>query len=118
MPWTWIFSLDGRVRRAEYTPFTVSHIRSVFRSAPLTLVLASVDLYSAQQPTKIARIGYLSAAASLSTISARTEAFRQGLRAPGYVEGKNVVVEWRSAAGKTDRLPGLAAELVRLKVHH
>jgi putative ABC transport system substrate-binding protein len=70
----------------------------------------------AQQPKKVPRIGYLTASASLSVISARTEAFRQGLHELGYVEGKNVVIEWRSAEGKLDRLPALAAELVRLKV--
>ena len=48
--------------------------------------------------------------------SARYEAFRQGLRELGYVQGKNIVIEWRSAEGKPDRLPSLAAELVRLKV--
>jgi len=69
----------------------------------------------AQQPTKIPLIGRLGTA-SISTISARTEAFRQGLRDLGYEEGKNIVIEWRSAEGKLDRLPALAAELVRLKV--
>jgi putative tryptophan/tyrosine transport system substrate-binding protein len=69
----------------------------------------------AQQPTKVPRIGFLSGQ-SLSTISDRTEAFRQGLRELGYVEGKNIVIEWRFAEGKLDRLPALAAELVRLKV--
>ena len=69
----------------------------------------------AQQPAKIPRLGFLSAA-SPSAIAARTEAFRQGLRELGYVEGKNIVVEWRSAEGKQDRVPALAAELVRLKV--
>jgi putative ABC transport system substrate-binding protein len=69
----------------------------------------------AQQPKKVPRIGYLSGA-SLSANAARIEAFRQGLRELGYVEGKNIVIEWRSAEGKLDRLPSLAAELVRLKV--
>ena len=53
---------------------------------------------------------------SLLNNSARTEAFRLGLRELGYVEGKNIIIEWRSAEQKLDRLPGLAAELVRLKV--
>ena len=69
----------------------------------------------AQQPKKVPRIGFLSAA-SPSAIAVRTEAFRQGLRELGYVEGKDIVIEWRSAEGKQDRVPALAAELVRLKV--
>jgi putative ABC transport system substrate-binding protein len=66
----------------------------------------------AQQTTKVTPIGYLSGSAN----AARIEAFRQGLRELSYVEGKNIVIEWRSADGKLDRLPALAAELVRLKV--
>src|SRR6266487_4550561 len=69
----------------------------------------------AQQPAKVPRIGILHGA-SASSVAARTEAFRQGLRELGYVEGKNIVIEWRYAEGKADRLPGLAAELVGLKV--
>jgi putative ABC transport system substrate-binding protein len=69
----------------------------------------------AQQPKKIPRIGYLGGA-SPSANAARIEAFRQGLRELGYVEGKNIVIEWRHAEAKFDRLPALAAELVRLKV--
>ena len=71
---------------------------------------------SAQQAAKIPRIGYLTGA-SLSGQLARTEAFRQGLHELGYVEGNNIVIEWRYAEGKFDRLPALAAELVRLKVN-
>ena len=70
---------------------------------------------SAQQPKKAPRIGFLTGD-SLSAISDRREAFRQGLRELGYVEGKNIVIEWRSTEGKTDRRPALAAELVHLKV--
>jgi putative tryptophan/tyrosine transport system substrate-binding protein len=69
----------------------------------------------AQAPAKLPRIGFLTAV-PLSVMSARTEAFRQGLRELGYVEGKTIVIEWRSAEGQLDRLPSLAAELVRLKV--
>lgn len=69
----------------------------------------------AEQANKIPRIGFLLAVPA-STISARLEAFRQGLRELGYVEGKNIAIEWRSTEGKADRLPTLAAELVRLKV--
>ena len=70
---------------------------------------------SAQQPTRISRIGRL-AIASQSAELARIEAFRSGLRDLGYVEGKNIVVEWRFADGKLERLPAQAAELVRLKL--
>jgi ABC-type uncharacterized transport system substrate-binding protein len=68
---------------------------------------------SAQQAKKVPRIGYL----NTSYFNApRAKAFREGLRELGYVEGKNIVIEWRYADGKLDRLPELVAELVRLKV--
>jgi len=67
------------------------------------------------QPTRIPRIGFLFGLPA-SVVSARIESFRQGLRELGYVEGKNIVIEWRSAEGEQDRLPALVAELVRLKV--
>ena len=70
--------------------------------------------YKAQQAAKIARIGYL--AANLAASPHLPEAFRQGLRDLGYVEGRNVVIEYRDAEGKPERLPALAAELVALKV--
>ena len=69
----------------------------------------------AQQVTKVPRIGHLGAS-SFSSDSARIESFRQGLRDLGYVEGKNIVIEYRYAEGKLDRLPMLMAELVRLNV--
>ena len=80
----------------------------------LTVFLFTISPSSAQQPTKIPRIGYLGASSSGN--ADRREAFRQGLRELGYVEGKNINIEWRYAEGKLDRLPALAAELVRLKV--
>ncbi|HEX7232461.1 MAG TPA: ABC transporter substrate-binding protein [Candidatus Binatia bacterium] len=73
---------------------------------------ASVD---AQQPTNVPRIGFVTAG-SRSTIAARIEAFQQGLRDLGYAEGKNIVIDWRYAQGKPDRIPDLVAELVHLKV--
>ncbi len=78
-------------------------------------MLASPFAAHAQQAAKVARIGYLSAA-NLATNPHMHEAFRQGLRDLGYVEGRNVVIEYRSAEGKYERLPALAAELVALKV--
>ena len=76
-------------------------------------LLTVVVIADGQQATKVHRIGYLTGV-SLSAMAARTESFRQGLRELGYVEGKNIVIEWRSSEGKEDRLPALAAELVRL----
>ena len=68
----------------------------------------------AQQAAKIARIGYL--ALNPAANPHLHEAFRQGLRDLGYVEGRNVVIEYRDAEGKVERVPALAAELVPLKV--
>jgi putative ABC transport system substrate-binding protein len=81
----------------------------------ITVLLITAPSTEAQQPKKIPRIGFL-ATVSPYTISVRVEAFRQGLREFGYVEGKNIVIEYRYAEGNLDRLPALAAELVRLKV--
>ena len=79
------------------------------------LCLALCSPAAAQQRQKAARVGFLGATFA-STEAGRIEAFRQGLRELGYVEGKNIVIEYRWAEGKLDRLPGLAAELVRLNV--
>src|SRR5438874_6093384 len=69
----------------------------------------------AQQAAKVARIGHL--APNLAATLHLRDAFLQGLRDLGYVEGRNVVIEYRDADGKLERLPALAAELVALKVH-
>jgi putative tryptophan/tyrosine transport system substrate-binding protein len=86
-------------------------------AGPLILVavvlLAVSVIAEAQQPKKIPRIGVLRPGLAAAP---NYEAFRQGLRELGYVEGQNVVLEFRDAEGKAERLPDLAAELVRLKV--
>ena len=79
--------------------------------------LASPLSSFAQQPAKVARIGYLVTGAHESSETRVTlDAFRQGLRERGYVEGQNIVIEYRVADGKIERFPGLATELARLKV--
>jgi putative ABC transport system substrate-binding protein len=80
-----------------------------------TFFLTTVSFADAQQPMKVPRIGWLTGA-PLSGNPERREPFRQGLRDLGYVEGKNIVIEWRAADGKRDRYPALLAELFRLKV--
>jgi len=89
--------------------------RKFFDLALGAMLLAVCFPAQAQQPTRIPHIGILTTF-SPSVVSARIEGFRQGLRELGYVEGKNIVIEWRSAGGNNDRLPVLAAELVGLKV--
>jgi putative ABC transport system substrate-binding protein len=77
-------------------------------------LLAAPRASEAQQAAKVARIGYL--AANLAASPHLREAFLQGLRDLGYVEGRNVVIEYRDAEGKYERYPALATELVALKV--
>jgi len=81
----------------------------------VVIAVALSTLAQAQQSKKVSRILYLTGS-SLSANQFRIEAFRQGLRELGYIEGKNIVIEYRSSEGKLDRTPALAAELVRLKV--
>jgi putative ABC transport system substrate-binding protein len=79
------------------------------------VLLTTTTVAEAQQPARILRIGIL-IPSSASFYSSRVEALRQRLRDHGYVEGKNILIEYRYAEGKLERLPDLAAELVRLKV--
>ena len=89
--------------------------KKIFLSAVAILILASVHFADAQQPKKVARIGFL-APATRTGYQHQTDAFLQGLRELGYVEGQNIAIEYRWADGNFERLPELAAELVRLKV--
>ena len=89
--------------------------KKITRRAFCSMLLALPVSARAQQPARIPRIGIL-ITASASSFSARVEAFRQRLRELGYVEGKNIFIEYRYAEGKLERLPDLAAELVRLQV--
>ena len=84
----------------------IGHVAGALLAAPLAA--------EAQPAAKVYRIGYLSS--NLAGSSYMTEGFRQGLRDLGYVEGRNVVIEFRDADGKLERLPALATELVALKV--
>jgi putative ABC transport system substrate-binding protein len=79
------------------------------------ILLALAVIAEAQQPKKIPRVGFL-IASSANSQEPRLEAFRQGLRQLGYIEGQNILIELRSGEGKAERLPVVAAELVQLKV--
>ncbi len=81
----------------------------------VSFIFPSIHFAQAQQPAKVPRIGFLTGAA-LSTQLARVEAFREGLRELGYVEDKNIVIDWRSYEGERDRQGALLRELVDLKV--
>jgi hypothetical protein len=85
----------------------------MFGLALSTTLLALGVSAEAQQPGKVYRMGVLSVRGG---IEPRDEAFRQRLRELGYVEGKNLVIEWKFSDGKLDRLDSFAAELVQLKV--
>jgi putative tryptophan/tyrosine transport system substrate-binding protein len=79
------------------------------------VLLAVAVIAEAQQPKKVPRIGYLTASTPVAQLPG-TEALREGLREFGYVEGQNIAIEFRYAEEKPERLPALAAEMVRLKV--
>jgi putative tryptophan/tyrosine transport system substrate-binding protein len=89
--------------------------KKIFALTLCAMLFALCVTAAAQQPKKVPRIGYLSAL-NPATDSARSEGIRLALRELGYVEGQNIAIEYRYAEGKSDRLPELLAELVRLKV--
>jgi putative tryptophan/tyrosine transport system substrate-binding protein len=84
-------------------------------SLPIAFFVVTISPVQAQQPATLARIGNLNAVAGADNPH-RFDAFRQGLRELGYVEGKNIIIERRFADGKLEQLPALARELVRLNV--
>jgi putative tryptophan/tyrosine transport system substrate-binding protein len=89
--------------------------KKILVSILAVVILAFIHPAEAQQPKKVPRIGYLSNTDSARE-SIRSEPIRAALRELGYMEGQNIAIEYRYAEGKLDRLPELAAELVRLKV--
>ena len=92
-----------------------ARIRKNVAVMAMGLAILSSDHQVGAQQIKVHRIGFISSATS-SAMAARDEAFRQGLRALGYVVGENIAIEYRWADGKNERLPGFAAELVNLKL--
>ncbi len=90
-------------------------MKQLFSILLIVAVVVVAAMAQAQQPKKVPRIGYLSSVDPASE-STRAEAIRLALRELGYIEGQNIAIEYRYAEGKLDRLPELAAELVRLKV--
>ncbi|SRR5713226_1634299 len=89
--------------------------KKIFATTLASLILLSVSLADAQQAGKIVRIGFLDPSTA-SGSAVLVDAFRQELSKLGWIEGKNFVIEYRFAEQKRERLPELAAELVRLKV--
>ena len=100
--------------RKRFLPFTLSSLPFAL-SLVYTMLFALSFPAEAQHPKKVPRIAWLTSS-PLSRNANRIEAFQQGLRELGYVEGKNIVIEYRSGEGNRDRVPALAVELVHLKV--
>lgn len=90
-------------------------MKQVFSLALGVLLFALCSSAVAQQPRKISRLGYLTGGDPVSRHD-RVEALRQGLKALGYIEGENIIIEYRYAQGRSERLPELARELIRLNV--
>ena len=93
--------------------FRLRLLRTFFLATLVTIVPA----HAQPQPGKIPRIGFLPASGDANNPGIHVNAFQQGLRDLGYIEGKNILIEYRYAEGKVDRIPGLVSELVQLKVN-
>ena len=103
----WIFDFGFSIRRSD--------CKKIFCLALSIMLFALFPAQAQEQAGKIPKVGFL-VPGSASGYATRIEAFRQGLRELGHVEGKTIVVEYRYAEGKPDRYPELAVDLVRLKV--
>jgi putative tryptophan/tyrosine transport system substrate-binding protein len=112
----WISDPSALLRTGFGSSIGKSQSKKFLCLALCAVLLALCVSAQAQQPGKIPRIGYVSGTGDANNPGPNIESFRQGLRDLGYVEGKNIVVEYRYAEGKNERLPGLVAEIVKLKV--
>jgi putative tryptophan/tyrosine transport system substrate-binding protein len=90
--------------------------KKIILLALCSLLLAPCSAVQAQQPTKIPRVGYVTSTGNSNDPGPSGQAFRQGLQDLGYIEGKNILVEYRYIEGNPDRIPGFIAELLELKV--
>jgi putative ABC transport system substrate-binding protein len=105
---------NGNVKKSENRE-EADMIREFFITLAAVLFLTTVPLVRAQQAGKVSRIGYVSTVGTATT-DGNFAALRQGLVGLGYIEGKNILFEYRGAEGKADRIPGFVAELVQQKV--
>ncbi len=114
---TWMRSSNSRSdnRKSKTRTELSRSIQNLKWLGLLVLLVGCVGMAEAQQAKKSPRIGFL-IASSASSQEPRLEAFRQGLRELGYIEGQNIVIELRSGEGKPERLPVVTADLVQLKV--
>src|SRR4030095_5914564 len=90
--------------------------KQFFGFALSLLILAVCVSAEAQEPRKVPRVGYMTSTGNSNDPGPSGQAFRQGLQDLGYIEGKNILLEYRYVEGDPNRIPGWLAELVRLKV--
>ena len=90
--------------------------KTILRVALCAMFFALCSFAEAQQPGRIPRIGFLPSSGDTNNPGIEVRAFQQRLRDLGYIEGKNILIDYRYAEGKADRIQSLVAELVRLKV--
>ena len=91
-------------------------IKEIILFALCSLLLAPCSVVEAQQPTKIPRIGFIPSAGDANNPGTQVNAFQRGLRDLGYIDGKNILTEYRYGEGQAERIPSLVAELAQLKI--